>query len=56
MIGDDLIKVKDDYAPIVDPKLNGVYDESEVKQMVYCAAASVYKPPRSRPTMKQVIN
>ncbi|KAG8643520.1 hypothetical protein MANES_11G043701v8 [Manihot esculenta] len=50
--GDDLIKVKDDF---VDSKLRGVYDESEVKQMVYCAAASVYKPPISRPTMKQIV-
>ncbi|XP_021610238.1 proline-rich receptor-like protein kinase PERK15 isoform X4 [Manihot esculenta] len=44
-----------EYKDLVDSKLQQEYDKEEMLRMVTCAAASVYKPSRSRPTMKQII-
>uniref|UniRef100_A0A2C9W446 non-specific serine/threonine protein kinase n=1 Tax=Manihot esculenta TaxID=3983 RepID=A0A2C9W446_MANES len=44
-----------EYNDLVDPKLQQAYDEAEMLRMITCAAASVYKPSRSRPIMKQII-
>ncbi|KAG8647504.1 hypothetical protein MANES_09G081620v8 [Manihot esculenta] len=45
----------DDYTVLVDSKLEDMYNKEEMIRMIYCAAASVYKPSYSRPTMKQII-
>ncbi|XP_021622785.1 probable receptor-like protein kinase At5g59700 isoform X4 [Manihot esculenta] len=45
----------DDYTDLVDSKLEDMYNKKEMIRMIYCAAASVYKPSYSRPTMKQII-
>ncbi|XP_058005463.1 proline-rich receptor-like protein kinase PERK15 isoform X3 [Hevea brasiliensis] len=42
------------YVDLVDPKLQE-YNEDEMKRMICCAAASIYKAARFRPTMKQIV-
>ncbi|EEF46466.1 serine-threonine protein kinase, plant-type, putative [Ricinus communis] len=44
-----------DYTSLLDPKLEGNYDRSEMERMIYCAAACVYKPSERRPKMKQIV-
>ncbi|XP_057997813.1 cold-responsive protein kinase 1-like isoform X1 [Hevea brasiliensis] len=39
---------------LFDLKLQ-TYDESQMKQMIYCAAACVYKPLNLRPQMKKIV-
>ncbi|XP_058005636.1 proline-rich receptor-like protein kinase PERK3 isoform X3 [Hevea brasiliensis] len=43
-----------EYTDLVDSRLQE-YNEEEMIRMICCAAASVYKPSRSRPIMKQII-
>ncbi|KAJ9190172.1 hypothetical protein P3X46_001400 [Hevea brasiliensis] len=43
-----------EYTDLVDSRLRE-YNEEEMIRMICCAAASVYKPSRSRPIMKQII-
>lgn len=43
-----------DYTYLVDSKLQANYIEGELKIMIFCAAACVYKPSNFRPPMKQV--
>ncbi|KAF2301249.1 hypothetical protein GH714_021440 [Hevea brasiliensis] len=43
-----------EYTDLVDSRLQE-YNEEEMIKMICCAAASVYKPSRSRPIMKQII-
>ncbi|XP_058004953.1 uncharacterized protein LOC110650881 isoform X3 [Hevea brasiliensis] len=51
--GNDLIK--DNYADLIDSKLEGHYNPSQMTRMIYCAAASVYKPSISRPMMEEIV-
>ncbi|XP_057990298.1 proline-rich receptor-like protein kinase PERK1 [Hevea brasiliensis] len=47
--------IKVDYDSFVDSALKE-YDKSEMKRMIYCAAASLYgKSSKSRPTMEQIV-
>lgn len=43
-----------DYSKLVDSKLQKNYVEEELKTMISCAGACLYKPSKSRPLMKQV--
>ncbi|KAG8651020.1 hypothetical protein MANES_07G086200v8 [Manihot esculenta] len=44
-----------DYTYLVDSKLQANYIEGELKIMIFCAAACVYKPSNFRPPMKQIV-
>uniref|UniRef100_A0A2C9W4I8 non-specific serine/threonine protein kinase n=1 Tax=Manihot esculenta TaxID=3983 RepID=A0A2C9W4I8_MANES len=43
-----------DYKALVDSKLSQ-YDKEEMNRMIFCAAACLYKPLKSRPSMGQII-
>ncbi|XP_058005551.1 proline-rich receptor-like protein kinase PERK2 [Hevea brasiliensis] len=43
------------YSDLVDSRLQGAYNKEEMGRMICCAAASIYKPSRSRPIIKQII-
>ncbi|XP_058007366.1 proline-rich receptor-like protein kinase PERK3 isoform X3 [Hevea brasiliensis] len=44
------------YGDLVDSKLLQTnYDEKEMEIMIYCAAACIYKPSISRPSMNQIV-
>lgn len=43
------------YDALVDPKLQGDYDSSEMTRMISCAAACIRHSARLRPRMSQVI-
>ncbi|XP_043811674.1 serine/threonine-protein kinase CDG1 isoform X3 [Manihot esculenta] len=45
---------ENDYTSLVDPRLKK-YEELEMIRMIYCAAASLYKPSSFRPNIKQII-
>uniref|UniRef100_A0A2C9VLJ5 non-specific serine/threonine protein kinase n=1 Tax=Manihot esculenta TaxID=3983 RepID=A0A2C9VLJ5_MANES len=44
-----------DYSKLVDSKLQKNYVEEELKTMISCTAACLYKPSKSRPLMKQIV-
>lgn len=39
---------------LIDSKLQGKYEEKEMKRMISCAADCVYKPSKLRPQIKEV--
>ncbi|KAF2320143.1 hypothetical protein GH714_024299 [Hevea brasiliensis] len=47
--------VEINYNCLVDSALKGDYIKSEMELMIYCAAASVYRPSKLRPRMKQIV-
>ncbi|XP_058010452.1 proline-rich receptor-like protein kinase PERK3 [Hevea brasiliensis] len=47
--------VKINYSRLVDSTLKGDYKEGEMELMIYCAAARIYRPPKLRPRMKQIV-
>uniref|UniRef100_A0A2C9W1X8 non-specific serine/threonine protein kinase n=1 Tax=Manihot esculenta TaxID=3983 RepID=A0A2C9W1X8_MANES len=53
MIKGDSVEIN--YSSLVDSTLKGHYDEKEMEIMIYCAAASVYRPAKLRPRMKQIV-
>ncbi|KAG8646025.1 hypothetical protein MANES_10G113600v8 [Manihot esculenta] len=44
-----------DYNSLVDSTLKGEYDQSEMERIIYCIAASVYRPWKLRPRMRQIL-
>ncbi|OAY54552.2 hypothetical protein MANES_03G076800v8 [Manihot esculenta] len=40
---------------LIDSKLQGKYEEKEMKRMISCAADCVYKPSKLRPQIKEVV-
>lgn len=42
------------YDPLVDPRLDGDFDQTEAARIVACAAASIRHAGRQRPKMSQV--
>ncbi|WCJ40726.1 Protein kinase superfamily protein [Euphorbia peplus] len=49
------VLVKKKYEAIADPELGKRYGEEEMSRMILCAASCIYKPEKSRPKMKQII-
>ncbi|KAJ4834655.1 hypothetical protein Tsubulata_035075 [Turnera subulata] len=43
------------YDPLIDPRLQNVFDSSEMTRMIYCAAACVRHLARIRPRMSQIV-
>uniref|UniRef100_A0A2C9W1Y7 non-specific serine/threonine protein kinase n=1 Tax=Manihot esculenta TaxID=3983 RepID=A0A2C9W1Y7_MANES len=55
---EDLIKQALDngeYTNLVDSRLQEEYEKEEMIRMIYCVAASVYKPPRFRPNISKIV-
>ncbi|XP_021609194.1 uncharacterized protein LOC110612729 isoform X1 [Manihot esculenta] len=53
MIKGDSVEIN--YSSLVDSTLKGHYDKKEMEIMIYCAAASIYRPAKLRPRMKQIV-
>ncbi|KAJ9190167.1 hypothetical protein P3X46_001395 [Hevea brasiliensis] len=53
MIKGDSVEIE--YSCLVDSLLRRDYIKSEMKLMIYCAAASLYRPSKLRPRMKQIV-
>ncbi|KAK3126336.1 hypothetical protein QOZ80_7AG0555050 [Eleusine coracana subsp. coracana] len=43
------------YDPLIDPRLDGDYDQTEAARVVACAAASIRHAGRQRPKMSQIV-
>lgn len=46
---------EDNYDPLVDPRLQGSFNQNEMARMVACAAACVRHSARRRPRMSQIV-